>query len=410
MISIPFEILREISNSLGIHILGYTDNQDLNFEKSKLENWQNNGYSGEMSYMLKSSEKLSSLKSIGKNVRTAVFFSLFYEVEAENSEYTNNDCLKGYGKVARYAIGKDYHKVLPKLLKLFIAKVKDYLNIEFNFRIFTDAIPIMERPFASRSGLGFIGKNTLLINPGNGSFSLLAGIVWSLNIIPANNEKLINISKKSSKDKNFYLKSGCGTCTKCINNCPTGAIIDAYTVDAKLCISYLTIEKRGYLNHKEREAIGGWIFGCDICQEVCPFNHKALKKGQSSNVEEFRSSWGSGKGIKLLEVFDLKTDESFINKFQFSPIKRIKRVGLIRNACIVAANNLFENSTDSLIELFNFESCDIIRSHALWSIFKIFEKSSNIKKQKLDFLLNKALKDTSIQVQEESKYILQTIS
>jgi len=234
---------------------------------------------------------------------------------------------EGAGRVARYARGRDYHKEMKK--RLFA--VCDELRAEHPghaFRAFVDTAPIFEREHAVRAGLGWVGKHTLLIHPRIGSYVLLGGIITTLEIAP---------SEETVVDH-------CGTCTRCIDACPTDAI-SAYSVDARRCISYLTIERRSEIDGPYHEAMGDWLFGCDVCQEVCP--HNSARPLQSDVGEAHRAYLSERSGFSLLEVLGW-SGEDRARELSGSAMKRATLEMLRRNAVIVAGNMLSEREDSEL--------------------------------------------------------------
>ena len=229
---------------------------------------------------------------------------------------------RAHGQVARYAYGRDYHKVLKKLLKqlaAFIQKnAQDFALPAPNFHLCVDSSPLLERHYAVKAGLGFIGKNTMLITPEFGSFVLLGEMITDLEL-----------------EYDQPVTGTCGTCTRCIDACPTRAIVQPRELDARKCISYLTIENKGPIPKKFHKAIGNWIFGCDICQEVCPYNKTFAKPLE---LQAFKEVKIAGLSLPLDEILNIKTDEEFLKRFAGSPLMRAKKKGLQRNAQIVSKN------------------------------------------------------------------------
>lgn len=256
------------------------------------------------------------------------------------SELTSENLPLGFGRIARYSMGRDYHKVIRKRLNKILGLMKEISEVDFNFRAFADAVPIMERPLAKNALGGFIGKNSLHIIPQFGSFHFLAEVLTTL--CPSNLRILVEEYNKKIKDELLSFSklsfesrrtSSCGDCQRCMNSCPTGAIVSPYTVNASKCISYLTIEHVGVFNDWQRKAVSNWIFGCDICQEVCPFNASIFDR---SIPEEFL---GEGTAsLNLENIIEIPNNQSFLNIFAGTPMMRPGRSGLIRNALAVIGN------------------------------------------------------------------------
>jgi epoxyqueuosine reductase len=288
------------------------------------------------------------------------------------------------GWISRYAWGNDYHDVLREKLQLLLHELRDHYPQPFDARIYADTGPINERVLAKHAGLGWLGKNTLLLNEHIGSFFFLGVILTTLDLQPT-----LGISDTSPADR-------CGTCRKCIDACPTDALVEPYVMDARKCISYLTIELRGPIPEHLREPMGQHIFGCDICQDVCPWNRQApvtyAKEFQprsfpqtsiaSEDEEGFALNGENGRSPEMLLLPRLEwlaslTHSDFTEMFRGSPIKRTKWQGLIRNVCIALGNSKipgdlpdFKRISSALTQL--AESADpVVAESAQWAISRI---------------------------------------
>ena len=254
------------------------------------------------------------------------------------------------GNIASYALNQDYHDVLGKRLQQLVEKIEEWVGEPVPNRWYVDTGPLLEKELAMRAGLGWIGKNTLLINKDYGSYFFLGEILLGIELITdlPNTEVF------------------CGDCTRCLDTCPTGALLGPYTLDANRCISYLTIEHREDISQELRSKMGDWIFGCDICQTVCPWN----KPGSESPdiLEELLPredllKIDLGREIRL-------SQEEFSIRFKGSPIKRAKRRGYLRNAAI-ALGNLGEEDAISVLEEALQDPESLVRSHVSWAINKL---------------------------------------
>ncbi len=272
--------------------------------------WLQEGFHADMEYMATHLPLKGDLDTLLPGVRSVLAFSLPYFQESDRPETE--------GKIARYALGKDYHKVIRKKL----GKVVQHLEGRFpgeRHRICVDSAPTLDRVFAHQAGLGWFGKNTLLINSRTGSYFFIGLILTTLDLEP---------SEPSL--------GGCGTCQKCIEACPTGAIVllgDRWAVDSRLCLSYLTIEHRG--EFEDSVDLYGWLYGCDVCQEVCPFNQPRESQPErrpTTTVEEFLVHKQFPTLLELAQLPEDRWDELT----QGSPIRRAKVEGLRRNARRVA--------------------------------------------------------------------------
>ncbi len=255
------------------------------------------------------------------------------------------------GRIASYALGKDYHLVLPPRLKTLMNFIEAQAGHPVPHHIYTDTGPILERDLAQRAGLGWIGKNTCLIHPHAGSYFLLAEILLALELEP---------------DAPFATDH-CGTCTRCIETCPTDAILPNRTLDARRCISYLTIENKGDIPEELRPFMQDWIFGCDLCQTACPWNRFSSPEGDASFQPDDSSLFPD-----LVQMLAL-TPESFNQQFKHSPIQRAKRKGLLRNAA-VALGNLGEERALPALEHISNDPESLVRDHARWAINKISDR------------------------------------
>ncbi|HET9588583.1 MAG TPA: tRNA epoxyqueuosine(34) reductase QueG, partial [Anaerolineales bacterium] len=254
------------------------------------------------------------------------------------------------GEVASYAWGEDYHDVLPARMKELVQFIEEQVGGPVKNRWYTDTGPILERDLAQRAGIGWIGKNTCLIHPKHGSYFLLSEILLDLVIEP---------------DPPF-VTDHCGTCTRCIEACPTDCILPDRTIDARRCISYLTIELKDGIPEELREKVGGWVFGCDICQMVCPWNRFA---------EEGDPAFGFQEPLRpLTEELRISTQE-FNQRFKRSPIKRAKRRGYLRNIAVALGNTGDMHALPVLNRALE-DPEPLVREHAKWAIEKITSRST----------------------------------
>ena len=251
------------------------------------------------------------------------------------------------GKIARYAWGDDYHNVIKNKLKEFVSGLPDLIGKPVKTRIFVDDGPMNDRAAAERAGIGWFGKNTNILTPSHGSWVFLGQVVTDLDLQP-----------------DEPLKKTCGSCVRCIDACPTGAIVAPFVLDNTRCISYLTIELRGAIPRDMRPLVGDWIFGCDICQDVCPVNRKS--KGSLEPAFQQRHDFSAPALIPLLEL----DDEGFRERFRNSPVKRTKRIGLQRNVCVALGNIGDSSAVPALMDVLNSGE-SILKLHAAWALGRI---------------------------------------
>ncbi|HIE28802.1 TPA: tRNA epoxyqueuosine(34) reductase QueG [Candidatus Poribacteria bacterium] len=286
--------------------------------------WLERGFAGEMSYLHRHLEKKRDPRRLLPGARSIISFGMNY-FTFNIPEEIKRDASRGI--ISRYAWGTDYHDIIHRKLKRLFWFIKAEVNREIYGKAYVDTAPIFEREAANNSGIGFIGKNSNLINPKLGSWLFLAEI-------------LVDIELEYDKPLS---KNGCGKCTRCLDACPTGALVAPYTLDASRCISYLTIELKGSIPSELRPLMGNHIFGCDICQDVCPWNRKAKptnehsfwpKAGDKFAASQFAYSVVAPDLLSLMEL----SEAEFRVRFKDSPIKRTKRRGFLRNVAVALDN------------------------------------------------------------------------
>ncbi len=300
-------LIKQKSGELGFDFCGISKAEYLEEEAKNLENWLSKGYHGKMAYMANHFDKRVDPRELVHGAKSVI--SLLYNYYPGQDEESESDY-----KVARYAYGKDYHFVIKDKLKQLFNWIASEIG-EIEGRVFVDSAPVMERQWANKSGLGWLGKNTLLLNRKYGSYFFIAELIIDLELAC-----------------DGPIKDYCGTCTRCLDACPTDAFAAPYVLDASKCISYFTIELKDDIPSEFKGAYDHWVFGCDICQEVCPWNRFA----KSHNEPAFRKS----QGVKqiMMEGKEEFTAEEFRELFKESPIKRTKRSGLLRNIQFIKKN------------------------------------------------------------------------
>jgi epoxyqueuosine reductase len=251
------------------------------------------------------------------------------------------------GRVAAYAWGDDYHEVIPPRLEQLIRLLEGVSGRPIHWRGYTDTGPILERDLSQQAGLGWIGKNTCLIDPQKGSYFLLAEALTDLDLEP---DEPINMDH-------------CGTCTRCIDACPTGCILPDRTIDANRCISYLTIENKGEIRSDLRPQISEWVFGCDICQIVCPWN---IRFAEAVSEPAFHPRSDVPRPI-LVEELEL-SPQAFNQKFKNSPVQRTKRRGYLRNVAVALGNARDPATIPALKKALQTEIEPLVRSHVAWAL------------------------------------------
>tara|TARA_Y100000817_G_C16860594_1_gene545625 strand:- start:3873 stop:4799 length:927 start_codon:yes stop_codon:yes gene_type:complete len=294
--------IKKVAKDFSFSHIGIAEAKTYKEDYTYLNNWIQNGYHASMHWIENRLAERSNILEYYPDAESVIIVTQNY--------YTGNtSSSKDIGKFSNYAWGDDYHVVIKKKLHELLAEIKGY-DPELDGIVCVDTSPIMEKAWAQRAGIGWIGKHTNLITKDIGSWFFLGSII---------------INKKLEYD-NFYEQDLCGTCTACIDDCPTGAIIDAYQLDSNKCISYLTIEHRGDLPDEYQDKLDGWIYGCDICQETCPWNKKFA---EVTNVDEFEPR--DGVKNKSLKDWSNMSEEEYKKIFKKSAVKRTKYSGLMRN-------------------------------------------------------------------------------
>lgn len=339
--------IKDRANELGFPLTGVTTPEPpphMDF----LRNWLQAGYQASMDWIGtgRSLERRADPQVILPECRSILVLGTPYPAPRGNV---------GGGNIAAYALNEDYHDVLGKRLQALVEAIEDWVGEPVPNRWYTDTGPVMEKELAMRAGLGWIGKNTTLINKKYGSYFFLAEILLGIELVV-----------DSPITDNY-----CGDCNRCLVTCPTRALREPYTLDANRCISYLTIEHRGEIPEGLRSQMGDWIFGCDICQLICPWN----KPGQEASdiLEEFQPR-EELLDVDLIEELGLSQEE-FSARFKGSPVKRAKQQGYIRNVAIALGNRGEEDALPALEKALE-DPALLIQKSAAWAVGEITNNRS----------------------------------
>ncbi|MGB3680860.1 MAG: tRNA epoxyqueuosine(34) reductase QueG [Rubrobacteraceae bacterium] len=338
------QVLEEKARAAGFDLVGVSPAEPLSEGGERLREWQEAGMAADMGYMQRPVELISNPKKLQKSAKSVVSLGVSYYP----GEHPENP---GSGKVARYAWGRDYHMVIKERLFRLREELEEELGVRIKARAFTDAVPLLERSAAQHAGLGFFGRNSCVINGEIGSYFFIADLIMDLELPP-----------------NAHGTGTCGQCTRCMDRCPTGAIKAPGVVDARLCISYLTIENSGDIPRELRPLVGDWAFGCDICQEVCPYNKT---KATQSRWPEFGAQAGTGPYLDFTEVLEIRTEEEFESRFAGTPLTRPGRAGLLRNCCVAAGNLRLGKNVPPLTRCLQRDPSALVRGHAAWALGEI---------------------------------------
>jgi epoxyqueuosine reductase len=308
----------------------------------RFHEWLDRGYAGEMTYLPDRRSAYADPGSVLNGARSIVMLTLDYGSAPPQTP------APGQGQISRYAWGEeDYHDVIHGKLKALRQTAETLLPGQ-HCRGVVDTAPLLERDYARMAGLGWQGKNTLLLSRTGGSWFFLAALLLDIEL---------------AYDQPFA-PDHCGTCTACLDACPTQAFPEPGVLDARRFISYLTIELRGPIPTELRSGMGSWMFGCDICQEVCPWQSKSRISSESWTSPQKLSN-----PVDLLELFKLD-DAAFRARFRKTPLWRTRRIGILRNAAIVLGNQKHEPATDTLIQAWRTEAA-IVRGAAIWALGEI---------------------------------------
>ncbi len=312
--AISAEQVKQLAHQCGFELAGIAAALPLS-DYERYDNWRQEGFAGEMSYLTdRRGDLRSDPRHLLPDAKTIISVGKLYNT---GQPYSLEMPAGGTGWISRYAWGEDYHEILRSGLEALRHKLEEQHGEPFSSRICVDTAPLLERSYARQAGLGWIGRNTCLINQGSGSWFFLGELLTSLELAP----------DTPPPDR-------CGTCRRCIDACPTAAIVpsdDGWRIDSRACISYITIEKRGAIDPGQQEGIGHHLFGCDICQDVCPWNRKAPVTEEPAF--ERRAPLPS-----LLDISEY-SEEDFRREFRHSPVWRAKYRGFLRNVAVALGNS-----------------------------------------------------------------------
>lgn len=331
--------IREKAKELGFVKIGISRAERLD-ERNGLNEWLAAGRHGEMLWMGRNADMRLDPRTLLSEARSVISLAANYYAPESHSED------RRHGKISRYAWGRDYHAVLKERLKSLVEWIGQN-HPEARGLYYCDTGPVMDKAWAHKSGLGWIGKHSNLITREVGSWVFLAEVVLNLDLEP------------DVESRNY-----CGTCHRCLDACPTRAIVAPYVVDARLCISYLTIELRGPIPRELRPLIGSRIFGCDDCQDVCPWNRFATP------CDEDRFYPADGNQVPVLTEFMRLTEGQFEEHFRYSPVRRAKYAGFLRNVAVALGNSRDIGACEVLAESISHKE-SLVRQHVAWALGEI---------------------------------------
>jgi epoxyqueuosine reductase len=362
--------LQEAAQKLGFDLSGIAPAELDAQNRERYLRWIEQGFHGEMAYMTRQQRR--DLRSLLPSVRSVICVGMVYDAPQPRS-VDCNDPARGW--IARYAWGEDYHQVMRRKLEQLLENLRAKIAEPFDARIYVDTGPVLERALAWAAGLGWIAKNTCLIHEHVGSWFFLGEILTSLELAP---------------DRPVWDR--CGTCTRCLDACPTGAIVEPYVLDATRCISYYTIEVKGAIPEQFRPAIGRHVFGCDICQDVCPWNREGLvsllpefqpraltpeagSPPDAANAKPEESLAESSEALRTAFNPPLASlagwnEEEFRAAFRNSPVRRARYRGFLRNVA-VAMGNSGEKRFQPVLEQLAQSDDAVVQEHARWALDRL---------------------------------------
>ena len=347
------DLLKQKAVELGFNLVGLTPAEP-SPTLAAYHRWIDAGMHGAMGYLARPDRQIrrDDLNNILPGAASILMVGLDYRTQLVPEDILNDP---SRGRIAAYAWGLDYHDVMTPRLEQLADWLSSEMGQAIDHRIYVDTGAVLERSHAQQAGMGFIGKNTMLIHPRRGSTFFLGEIITTLEFddydIP-------------------HRETMCGTCTRCLNACPTDAFPQPHVLDARRCISYHTIENKGWIDRYLRSSFGNWIYGCDICQDVCPFQ----RFSPITSEVLFRPE-NIDRVAPRLETILIMDDDSFKAQFYGSPIYRVKRPRLVRNACIAAGNSRDERLIPHLIQLL-YDGDVLVRGHAAWALWQLMGDAS----------------------------------
>lgn len=329
------QTIERVAAHAGFARVGFGRVNRLNDRKAFYEQWLGQGRHGAMGYLAREPERRFDPRAIDRRFKSVVSLLWPYAPPSPPAVDWRRELR---GRIAAYALGPDYHDYVLKGARVVSAAIESLCPGAVT-RSYVDTGPVFEREWAARARLGWFGKNTMLLTRERGSYFFLAEVFTDVELDGADTP----------------YREHCGTCRQCLDLCPTQALEDGYVMEPRKCISYLTIENRGPIPHELRAKVGMWLFGCDICQEVCPWNSDAPEHGDDDLMP------------RLVELMALD-DFSFSRRFSKSAIKRAKRRGLLRNAAVVLGNTGNRDALPALTQVLEREPEALVRSHAAWAL------------------------------------------
>ncbi len=342
--------IKILAQEAGFHACGVTAPNPIPQAEEAFQRWSSQGKHGEMKYLENYKLRRDQFWNRFPEAKSVIVLGVNYYSGTAEVPQTSA------GRIARYAWGKDYHRVIAQKLEILKTRIAESAGRAVRFESAVDTKPLLERTLAQRAGLGFIGKQTQLLSLQFGPWLFLSELVTDLELEP---------------DDPF--QGSCGTCRLCIDECPTRAIEETGQIDARKCIAYLTIEHKTEIPLELRSQMGNHVFGCDECLTICPYTAKQ----KETDWPELTGNSGVGSSLDLLKLFEIKSNREYEKKFRESPVSRANRKQLLRNACVVLGNLGSEEALPTLKKALE-EPSALVREHAHWAIDQIQDKKAEI--------------------------------
>lgn len=328
---------------LGFQKTGITDTHLLAAEQ-RLQGWLDSGFAGEMAWMAHHGRKRSDPQQLVPGTTRIISLRMDYQQSGGSAHAESVLTDPNLGYISRYALGRDYHKLMRKRLQQLADKIKQAIG-DFNYRVFVDSAPVLEKPLAQKAGLGWVGKHSNILSRDAGSWFFLGEIFTDLPL-----------------PTDTSVSDHCGECVACIEVCPTQAIVKPYEVDARRCISYLTIELKGSIPLEFRKAMGNRIYGCDDCQLYCPWNRFANDTGETDFAPRHQLD-----APLLCDLFDWD-EHTFLHNMQGSPIRRIGYESWLRNIAVALGNAPTSERVINVLKMRQDDASEIVREHVQWAL------------------------------------------
>lgn len=353
------ELIANAAYALGFDLIGVAP-AGPSPDAARYQQWLAAGFGGEMAYLARRALERADPRTLLPEARSLIVLGASYFTHQLPAAVRDDP---SRGLIAAYAWGDDYHDVLKPLLFELDAAIRAASGRTAPGRAYVDSGPVLERSWAQEAGLGFIGKNTCLIAPRQGSWTFLAVL-----LVPEEVSRFtfqVPGGRGQGAEATDRCSCTCGACTRCLDVCPTGAFPAPYVLDARRCISYLTIELKGPTPHELRPRLGNWIFGCDLCQEVCPYNRRFARPARLAALAG-RPEMAAPRLLDLLAL----DEAGFRRRFRASPVVRAKRRGLLRNVCVALGNWGDPAAAPGLAEALH-DPEPLVRGHAAWALGRI---------------------------------------